>query len=197
MKPPLLPSQPRPSHRKFWIILGIALVFLTLPVIAVSNYLRMGDDAEALCSSLRTASGADWDTTLQIKVGSLTVGLVKLGLSFVDLPPEARPMIEAVHAVEVGVYKRKAKSNSQNHAAMLSAADIAMTERGWERLVGVVERHATVAVYLPAGTLSERDTKVWVLVMEKNQMVVVSARADLEPLMALAADHMPRRNRSF
>jgi len=189
------PSPPRRSHRRFWLLLGGAVLLLSLPpAIAVTHLLRMGGDAEALCDQVMKASGVEWHTTVQVHAGSLMVGLAKLGLSFVEVPDEARPFLLSLHAVEVGVYQRKNKTTPKEQSTALAAAEAAMAARGWERLAGVVDGHAAVAVYLPSGPLSENDVNVCVMVLEKRQMVVVSARADLEPLLTLASEHLPARN---
>ena len=68
---------------------------------------------------------------------------------------------------------------------MLASADSAMTARGWERVVGVIDGRDLVAVYLPK-KLSVHRLKCCVLVFDGKEMVLVSAQGNPEPLVAYA-----------
>ena len=67
-----------------------------------------------------------------------------------------------------------------------------MTKRGWQRVVGVVEERQLVAVYMPQRGVSERRMKCCVAVLNDRDLVVVSARGNLEPLLAIARQHMDK-----
>ena len=86
----------------------------------------------------------------------------------------------------MGVYKLRGGHSQRSHAAMLSAADKAMAERGWDRVVGVMNPREMVAIYLPAKAHSPRNVKVCLVVMNGKELVVASARSNLEPLMEMA-----------
>ena len=66
-----------------------------------------------------------------------------------------------------------------------------MIRRGFERLVGVVQKDQLVAVYIPGGKISTRYLEASVLVIDRRQLVCVSATADAESLMELATMHIP------
>ena len=66
---------------------------------------------------------------------------------------------------------------------MLTAADTVLNARGWERLVGVLDGEELVSVYVPGKVTSARQVKCCALVFDGRQMVLVSARADVEPLL--------------
>ena len=69
---------------------------------------------------------------------------------------------------------------------MLNAADKAMNSRGWERVVGVIDNEQMVAVFLPAKITSANRMKCCVAVLDDRKLIVVSAKADLQPLVELA-----------
>jgi hypothetical protein len=69
---------------------------------------------------------------------------------------------------------------------MLTAADEAMQRRGWERVVGVIKDDILVAVYMPAQPTAPSRMKCAVMVCEGRQMVLASARANLDPAINFA-----------
>ena len=71
---------------------------------------------------------------------------------------------------------------------MLAAADAVMTTRGWERMVGVMDGHNLVAVYLPGKNISVHRAKCCVLVLDGKELVLVSVKGNPEPLLRFAYD---------
>jgi hypothetical protein len=179
-----------------WIahFLGIALAVVLAAVLvtayAVTGYVRLSRDTGALRDSLMKSTAAAWNKQIEVNVGSLTLGLVRFGFSFVDLDPEARLALESCRGAEVGVYHLQEGQVPLRCTPMLSAADQAMTARGWERVVGVLHPSELVAVYVPRNMNSAKDVRVCVLVLNREDMVVVSGRSNLEPLLQLAMKHV-------
>src|SRR5207249_1368616 len=118
--------------------------------------------------------------------GPLSLNLARAGLAFVDLEPEARTALNAVRSAEVGVYTLCGERQHLNLAAMLSAADRTMAGRGWDRVVGVMNGRELVAIYVPAQARSTRNMKVCLVTVNGQELVVASARSNLEPLMEIA-----------
>jgi len=189
------PREPQPSgrrHRLLWIVgvvLGLWLLGVVLLVVGVTSCLRLSRDARTLRNALMESAAVPWDKTIELSVGSFTLHLARAGLQFVDLDPDARVALQAARGAEVGVYRLKARQSRLDRAAMLSAADAAMTARCWDRLVGVLTRGELVAVYVPREIPSTRDVKVCLVAWSGQQLVVGSARSDLEPLAQLALKH--------
>lgn len=188
MKP--LPSPPpiRSPAKRRWLWVG--LVLITIPLVAlgglafgVASYFHLSTDTRALRNELTRASGAKWRQQIALNIGSMTLGAVRGGLSFAPLDSKAKAALRAVRGAQVGVYKMTSESNHPNSAAMLSVADGVMSARGWERVVGGLDGEQMVGVFLPAGITSASQMKCCVVVLDGRQMVVVSARADLEPLL--------------
>ncbi|MGH7967363.1 MAG: hypothetical protein ACREIC_01410, partial [Limisphaerales bacterium] len=73
---------------------------------------------------------------------------------------------------------------------ILDRADKAMTRRGWVRVVGVIQENQLVAVYLPRNGISSSRMKACVAVLDGRDLVVVSARGNLEPLMDIVEKHL-------
>jgi hypothetical protein len=132
---------------------------------------------------------AEWDEQIEIGVGAITLNLARAVVAFTDVEPEARTALRAVRGAEVGVYHRRDSRRKLDRAAMLRAADKAMEARGWDRVVGVIEQHAFVAVYVPNDLRSTRNVKACVVSLDDRELVVASARSNLEPLMELAFNH--------
>ena len=73
---------------------------------------------------------------------------------------------------------------------MFTAADKCMRRRGWDRVVGVAQGRQFVAVYMPRNLLSVKRMACCVAVLNEQDLVVASARGNLEPLLVLATQRL-------
>jgi hypothetical protein len=182
-----------PRLRKWHVVILAMLGTVALCVFGITGYFRLSSDTAALQTSLMKSVGGHWDKKIAVRVGWLTMGLVRNGLRCVHLAPEPRAVIEALHGVEVGVYNQAPGARGIDRGAMLSATDKAMSDCGWVRAVGVAKEHDFVAVYLPRKGISAGSMKCRVAVLHGETLVVVSARGNLEPLIQIARSHLDRR----
>jgi hypothetical protein len=162
------------------------LVLLLLP----TGCTRLDRDTRALRDGLTKATGGAWEEQVEISAGFFTVGLAKAIVACTDAPPEARTALSALRGAEVGVYRQAETAEAPAPSAFLSSADRAMAEQGWERIVGVVNRHDRVAVYVPAKLRSPKDMRFCVAVMQERQLVLVKATGNPEPLVRLASKQL-------
>ncbi len=191
MNPSRIP--PTQSRRPLLVILGIGLalglLLIILLVVGVISPVRLGRDAGALRNSVMKSAARRFDKKIEVNVGSFTLNLARTVLHFVPLDPNVCPALQAVRGAEAGVYQVEPGQRPLDHASMLCAADEAMTRRGWDRVVGVMNPHELVAVYVPGNVHTPRDLKVCLAVMERGQLVVASVRSNLEPLLELVLNH--------
>jgi hypothetical protein len=170
---------------------------LALPVAGLTSYFRISRETRTLRNSLLRAAPAQWDKTIELSVGALTLTLARAVLDRIDidLEPEARATLQAVRGAEVGIYQRRDRRTRVDASNLLSGADQAMASRGWDRLVGIVHRQQVVGIYTPKTPRPAQQVEVCLLVVDDRQAVVVSARGDLEPLVNIALQHpqWPRR----
>jgi hypothetical protein len=159
------------------------MVGLLVTVLGVLSYFHLSSDTRAVRREITRASGVEWRQQIGLNIGSLTMSAARAGLAFVPLEPEARAALRSVRGVEVGVYEQAAGLEQADREAMLAVADRVLNARGWERVVGVLEGKSMVGVYLPAKVTPASRMKACVVVQEGRQMVVVSAQANLEPLL--------------
>jgi hypothetical protein len=101
------------------------------------------------------------------------------------LDPAARAALQSIHGAGVGIYQLPAGTPPPNRAAMLVTAESAMTARGWERVVGVIDGREMVAVYIPKA-VSVHRLKCCVLVFDGKQMVLASVRGNPKPILDYA-----------
>jgi hypothetical protein len=181
------PPKTRPSARRLWLwcLLVTPLLLLGLLGAGVASCFRLGADARAMRNGLIKSSGVDWRQQIALNTGWLTWSAVRAGLSWVRLNPAARAALQSIHGAGVGIYQLPTGTPPPNRAAMLVTADSAMTARGWERLVGVIDARDLVAVYIPKA-VSARRLKCCVLVFDGKQMVLVSAQGNLQPILEYA-----------
>lgn len=193
--PPIPPPRATaPRRNSPWIvgILGVVLLTATLPMLValgVWSCIRVGGDARALRITALRASGHHWDRQVEVSAGPVLLGLARLGIGFAPVQRDARLAFDAIRRAEVAVFKSRGGGATDAGTPVLLAADATMTRRGWERLVGVINDEATVAVYVPRGKRSGETLEACVLVLNDEHLVVVSARTELMPLLELAERH--------
>jgi hypothetical protein len=165
------------------------MIGLLVTVLGVLSYFHLSSDTRAVRNEMTRASGVEWRQQIGFNIGSLTLSAARVGLSFVPLEPEARAALRSVRGVEVGIYEQVAGLEQTDREAMLGVADRVLSARGWERVIGVLEGKSMVGVYVPAKMTPASRMKACVVVLERRQMVVVSARANLEPLLECLRDN--------
>jgi len=142
-----------------------------------------------LRDSAAKAITAKLDRKVELSVGGLTLSLVRAGLSLADLDPVAKAALETMRGASVGVYELGRQEGPLHSGAVLAAADKMMAKHGFDRVVGVASQGEVVGIYVPDAARSGRSLRVCLLVVEGRQLVVVSARANVKPLVELAAHH--------
>ncbi|MCB1128433.1 MAG: hypothetical protein KDM81_18200 [Verrucomicrobiae bacterium] len=184
------------------IILALLLLLALAAAWAVVDCLRMDRDGRALREAVIKQAGVDCARQFQAGVGPVLLGGARLGLRFLpDLPPQARRALDALRGARVSVDRIEGRIATDRLGGILRAADRTMDGRGWDRLAGIVDGDTLVVVYVERGLRRGTTMQTRVAVIESEQLIVVSARADLEPLVELAfeqmnaelAAHHPRR----
>lgn len=186
MNSPSSPPLIQPPQNGLWLVGGIlTVIFLPLALLAygVTGYFRLSSETRALRNSLLTSSDAAWQPRFAFNVGNLTLSALRAGLSHADIPPEGRAALQSLRGAEVGICQLPAAAESPDRAVMLCAADRAMAARGWDRVVGVMDGRALVAVYLPRNAAPARPLKICAVVFDGREMVVACVRANLTPLL--------------
>ncbi len=172
------------------LVVGLSAVPSGLIFLACRSVRSVTDDSRVVRQALLKAGDAEWTPTIELGVGGGVLGLARRGLGFADLPPEARAVVNAVRGADVGIYRLT--KGGRNRVALLEATDRGMSDRGWERVVGVISGSELVAAYLPRDLKSGRDLRLCVMVLDGEEMVVVGARGNLEPLLKLAETELAR-----
>src|SRR5690349_5582614 len=170
-------------------IILLAAVALLIPV---TGCFRVSSETQALRDA--ALESIDGDEKIELGIGFFTMRLARFGTKFVDLPPEAKLVLDSVSGAECSVYELQGAK--PDYAEILARADRSMEKRGCDRVIGVIDRDQLVAVYVPRSTTSYRTMNVSVLVLDHKQLVCVKARGDLEPLVQIALDqaqrHLPK-----
>jgi hypothetical protein len=170
----------------------VLLLFLAAPVvgaIGIASYFRLSSPAQALRGAFMESVPRQWHNRFVVNIGSLTLGLVRFGSSFLHLPPEPEAVLQAIRSGEVGIYQLDEPMSPADYAVILRTADKSMQRRGWERIVGVVQGSQFVAVYAPRDTRL-KELSCCVAVLDEQNLVVVSARGNISALLNLAERHI-------
>ena len=192
MNPPSLPASTRsaPLLTVGSVTLIGIVALLCFSVIGVTSYFRLSSEASALRQSAMSSIAGTWHKKIALHVGGLTTGLLRVTSRCVKLDPEPRAALESLQGAEVGIYKLQEEPGLVDGCAFLVRADKAMSARGWERVVGLSKEREFVAVYCPKRGVSSRDLKCCVVVFDGRDLVVASARGNLEPLLDIARNHI-------
>jgi len=189
--------------RKAWLrraaLFLLPVCAVSLLVIGVTGFVRLGRDARALRNSLIQTSesfGVGWRKKFEVRVGPISLQVARTGLSLAPLPEEVRTALRSVRGGEVGIYQLVTGSIGHGPRRWLEAADDAMRSRGWYRVVGVAQDDQFVAVYAPVKAAGGTTLQVAVAVLSQEQLVVASGRSDLAPLMELAKGRPEWKQRS-
>lgn len=177
-------KEPWPSNKRGQCLVA-AMVALILG--ATSGCMQVGSDAQALRDGALSSLRAGCDQQFELGVGFVTLGAARMALQAADLDPEVRLVLDAVRGLEVGIYRCAAKDPALRSATLMQNADAAMQPRGWERMITVLQKRELVLVYVPTNMSSSKDVKVCLLTHKEGDLVLVSARSNLEPLLSLAA----------
>jgi hypothetical protein len=172
---------------------GAALTFaLLLGLVAAGAGGCSGglSEAQAVQDALMDGLPGEWQTRIQVSVGPALFGLARAGVALADVEPEARTAIRSVRGCQVSIHQFV--GDRADRPAMLAGTDRAMSEHGWERVVGVLDGDELVAVYAPSGELATRRLPLCVMVFDGRELVVVSALGNVEPLAELAFAELRR-----
>jgi hypothetical protein len=172
-----------------WILLSLlAVATLFLGTLVLS--FMPGREIRVLSRAVMASAPGEWDRQLAIGIGRLPTGLAKAALVWVDLPPEARAALKAFQSADVAIYQRQESSSGISSATPLTAAADQLARQGWETLVRVQEGDQQVHFFTRAPGFLESQLRLCGLILHGDQLVVISATADVEPLIDLAANHL-------
>ena len=183
-------NSPAPRRRRWpWVLAAVLLTPVILLAAAAASYLTLNRDASALRREVMAATETKWNTKIQFSAGRLTFGAVRTCLAFGtgEKIREARAALAAVNSVSVGVYQRDDAKAGWSREKLFNATDRTMRDRGWSRLVGVVDHSNHVLIYVPED--SADIGRISVAVVNGRELVVVSAALDPEALAELVAHH--------
>jgi len=185
-----MPRQ-RAVRRRWWLGLLLApVVLMFAAMIGVASYFYPRAESATLRQSVLATVRGDYHRKIALNVGGMTCGLIRLGAHALKLPPEARAAIAAIRGADFAVYELGQEPTCAAQSAALAKADRAMTARGWERVVGVRQPNTMVAIYCPRGRSSPTRLRCAVLAWQGRDLVLVSAQANAEPLLAIVEQHL-------
>lgn len=186
-----VPVPPAKSGARFraghWLLIVIAAL-LVVAAVEVAGVFRLAGEARELRTAMVGSAPGAPQTQVQLTVGPLAFGLTRLAAEcFGEMPPEARQALAAMRSASVGVYTLERAPTAAERLVMLRTTSERLAALGWSRLVAVNDGNDTVMVFVP-DTWEEGDSvRVCVAVCDGTELVVVSARAGVDPLLKMAA----------
>jgi hypothetical protein len=190
---PVPPTLAPRRHVWRWVLLGVSLClapFVVFGMVAYS-YLSLDRDVAVLRRHVMDATDAHWSPKIQVSLGRITLATIGQGLRFVhhkDIA-DARLALGAVRQASVGVYERTTGGADWSRAQLFGETDRAMQQRGWTRLVGVVDHKETVLIYVSDDMKEDGPVELCLAVVTDREMVVASTTVDAGVLGELVARH--------
>jgi hypothetical protein len=178
--------------RARWIVLGLLLMFFGTGMAKVGSAFFLSAPSATLRQAVMSSSDSAWKKRFAFRVGWMTTGLVRMVSHHVQVPPEGRAILEAVHAGDLGVYELDSQADWKDRGAMFAATDLKMKAKRWVRVVGVCKGGDAVAIYMPRKGTSISDVRCCVMVLKDRQLIIASAEGNLEPMWQLAHQFQDR-----
>jgi hypothetical protein len=190
MNPSQSEQSPTP-RRKLWRWIAVAAgAGVLLVALSLWNFLTLSRESMALRKELFAALPLPASPQVQISVGPIALGVARTALAVIpDVPPEARQALRALRAASVGVYQLHGSVEPSDRVNLVTAADRAMAQRRWTRVVGVNEGRDTVLVYMPADFVDGAPLRVCLAVCAEDKLVLVSAVGHGDELLELVQQH--------
>jgi len=172
----------------------LALVLLAPAICAygITGYFRLGSETKALQRTVMKAMGGECQKKFAIHAGWLTMGAVRLGTRWVNMPPEPRAALEALRTAEVGVYALDEEPAQADSGALFQEVGVAMGARGWDRIVGVAHGKDMVSVFIPHKANLSRQIACCLMVVSGRNLVIASVRGNPGPLLEIAQRHIDK-----
>ncbi len=168
----------------------VCLLVIGLIALAVYRTLTVGGDLRAARNVVVKDLNVGYASKVEVSAHPWLVGLVRFGLSFAPLEPEARLALKSVRGAEVGVYQLASSLDGAQRLTLFRQVDDRLAKRGWSRMVTVFDRDNLVLVYAPAGELDPDEVEAFVLVLDGRDLVMVSGSGNLAPIAELVSGQL-------
>lgn len=132
----------------------------------------------------RQIPGLSFDKKVELTLGPITLGFVRLVTALVPDARQAAPYLRDVRRVEVAVYEAETVPDGISRISMPDRVREMTKDEGWELAVKVNEADQAVWVMYKLDDDSIRE--VYVVVFDSEELVLVHAEGRLERLMARA-----------
>jgi hypothetical protein len=134
------PIPPLIARRRIWPwVLGAVVIAPVVLLSAVAcSFVGLDSETATLRRHLMQASGAEWDTKVQLSLGRASFAILRGALSFSTKAEiaEARLALKGIRRASVGVYELRGAAKERPQAGLMHAADAVMRRHGWDRIVG-------------------------------------------------------------
>ncbi len=192
-EPAMSPTQSSNRGRRFLLwSFGIIVILSLILGYAVTRLVRIDRNTSQLRDQFVQSVDLPVRSRVQLNLGPAALLPARFFIRFVkEIPPEARLALSAARRASVGIYSIDTDGREVDQKALFDLATEKMDARDWNLAVSVRDGNDTVMVYLPRKWSLDDEVNVWVAVCDGSQLVLVSAGLRMEPLMKLAAMHLP------
>lgn len=164
-----------------------SICFLTFALVAFAIYrtVTVGTVLRSARNAVLRDAHLRFTHRIEATARPWLVNAARFGLGFAPLDPDARLAIQSIRGAEVGVYELTANPDESERRNLFGQVDKRLEERGWTRTVAVYDRDEMVMVYTPQKEVSASKVEAFVFVLNDRQLVMVSGKGNLEPIVEL------------
>jgi hypothetical protein len=172
----------------FGVLFLALLIGAAVAGAAAVRSLKRASNPGSLHGELLACLDADSLSRVEIIIPGWAATIGRVGASLADVDPQVQAALQAIGGGQVGVYKLAERPPRHKVLGMLNRADQELEPDGWTRMVTVLDHGEFVAIYgLDSSMRPGKAVKIFVLVMNQQELVMVSARAFPAPLLELAS----------
>ena len=177
-------------------LLFVLLLLLTLAVVATGVLIARSLQADPSLPDLRTpvleALDVPTRSAVDVHVPPLIFTAGRLVSLCVEMEEELGQGLRVMRSARIGAYELGEQPDRESVVRMMHRAGAVLEDRGWDRLVMVMDRNDAVLVYCAPPRKETDEVQASVIALSGRDLVIVSARGHLEPLVELAAARLPR-----
>lgn len=178
------------------VLIAVVMTGLLLLGFAVVRTLTPGQEVRVVRNEIRDLFKTSFQSRIEISAKPWMVGLARLGLGFAPIEPRAKTAMGAVRGADVGVYRLNSTPVREEFPTLIDTISGHLEKKDWERVVTVLDREEIVLVFSQMNGSDPTDVQVLTVVLNGEELVIVSGRGNLLPLMDLVdeqlKEHLPR-----
>lgn len=165
------------------IVMVIALCLVCLGIAIGASCLTSHEFTDVATAVRTHIYPAQLKTKFKLRVGPMMVLAANMVMKKVTENQEVSEYLQEIRKVQVGVYEVK-QSHTLSQIATPPETETHLTELGWEPFVRVRQEKEQVSLFYKQ--INEESASIYVIVLKKDDLVIVEVQGRLDSLIEKA-----------